>query len=223
MAKRFLIYIVILLFIFINCNKTSKILKSDKIVKKSEFDTSDYHIQIANKLLNKYSKETNQVKKEYYLKKAESELNRAKALAENDGEEKNYKLYNNLGILAYYKNDNKKAIKNFGLSQKLNSTNTESYLHLGKLYFKAREGKDWQQKAEDNFYKVLNKDLNNIEANYYMGKLHYEKLEFDKAKKYLDKIIQIEKVKKDFHYTDESKKILNNIRILSKLPIKNPV
>ena len=202
--RKNLVLLVIILS-FYHCSKTQK------IVKKSEFDTSDYHIQIAGKLLNKYSNETNRIKKDYYLQKAESELNRANSFLKNEGKPKNYKLYNNLGLLAYYKKDHKEAIRNFKLSQELNSTNTESFLQLGILHFKTRKTKNWQQKAEDNFYKVLSRDLGNIKANYYLGRLNYEKLDFDKAQKYLNKVIQIEKAKDGLHYTKECKKIINNI------------
>ncbi len=212
------LFLLISILLFNNCGKTT-----EKIVKRSAFDTSDYHIQIGNKLLNKYSNETNQNKKDYYLKKAEQEIIRAKVLAEDEGTEENYKLYNSLGLLSYYKKDYEEAIKNFKLSQNSNKTNIKSYMLLGKLYYKAKHGKDWQKKAEKNLFQTTARKPGNVEANFLLGKLNYEKLDFKNAKNYLSKTIKLEKAKNNLHYTASSKKILNNIKILSKLPVRNPI
>ncbi len=197
------LFLFISILLFNNCGKTT-----EKIVKKSGFDTSDYHIQIGNKLLNKYSNETNQNKKDYYLKKAEQEIIRAKVLAEDEGTEENYKLYNSLGLLAYYKKDYEEAINNFKLSQDSNNTNVKSYLYLGKLYYKAKHGKDWQKKAEEYLLQAANRQPGNVEANFLLGKLNYEKLDFKSSSKYLSKTIKLEKEKNNIHYTAPSQKIL---------------
>lgn len=211
--KKYLISIILIIFLFNSCSKTTK------IVKNTAFDTSEYHLQAGEKLLTKYSIETNSRKKAYYLKKVEQELNRAESLAEEDDDQ----LYNNLGLLAYYKKDYQKSIENFNKAQKLNSRNKEIFLNLGKLYYEIREEKDWQQRAEDNFYKVLNLDTGNIEANFYLGKLYYEKLDFNNSKKYLNKTVKLSKKKNQKYFLKESKKILLNIDILQKTMTKTPI
>ncbi len=211
------------MLLFNNYSSIAGIIKSDEISKRSGFDTSDYHIQIGNKLLNKYSNETNQNKKNYYLKKAEQEIIRAEVLAEDEVTEENYKLYNSLGLLSYYKKDYKKAIKSFKLSQNSNKTNVKSYMLLGKLYYKAKHGKDWQKKTEKNFFYTTSRQPGHVEANFLLGKLNYEKLDFKTAKRYLNITIKLEKAENNIYYTTPSKKMLNNIRILSKLPVRNPI
>ncbi len=211
--KKYLISIVLIICLFISCSKTTK------IVKNTAFDTSEYHLQAGEKLLTKYSIETNSKKKEYYLKKAESELLRAESLAEKDNDQ----LYNNLGLLAYHKKDYNKSIENYNKAQKLNSKNKKAFFNLGKLHYEIRKEKDWQQRAEDNFYKVLNLDTGNIEANFYLGKLYYERLDFNNSEKYLNKTVKLSRRKNQKHFLNESKEILLNIGILQKIETRTPI
>ena len=225
-TRRTILFLCLILIFTSNCSKTKGIIKSsepDETTIRSEFDTSAYHSGIGRKLLDKYSGTTNRKRQDYYLKKADLEIDKAKDLSEDEPQGINYQLYNNLGLLAYYKKDYDEAVKNFKLSQELNKTNIESYMYLGKLYYETRPNKEWQKKAEESFINVLSRRPGDLEVNFWLGKLNYERLNFNNAQKYLNKIINLEKTKNNFYYTKESKKILRNIRILSKLSIKNPV
>lgn len=207
--------------ILITCINLVNCSQRTKIIKQSEFDTAVYHEQAGNKLLAKYSAETNNVRKDYYLQKAEEELNRAKVLADKEGN-KDEKIYNGLGLIQYYKNDYEKAEELFRKAKEINANDGQAYYNLGRMYLEYKTDKGWQEKAEANLVQAAARNPGHKPAHFYLGQLYYQKLDFDQARKYLNRSFNSPD-KDSPSLTDKARGILKNMDIIEGLELQTPV